>query len=642
MAEIDQPNSATPGQHVPSPDLYSKIEALCTSPDSVSTEYVKDDSKSPGDIAEKLYGSHHLHVSAFKAPKHRKEVTAEDLAWAKRCGHFDGTEPSELFLRAYHDLLQCLDNDPTANCVSPSLCGSTGFVPLTIIAPLNDQLRHMSNLIARARKEVFLATNFWKASGASTFVNDALRELSKRAGARGEKIVCKLMYDRGDIYQVIDNHQIVSPKGYTSKQVNLPAPDEIPNVDLQVVNFHRPPLGTFHSKFMIVDRQIATVSSNNIQDNDNVEMMTHLEGPIVDSLWETFMLSWHKPLNPPSPCRNIPAGSAPPPTYQEETFKHLFQADGSFRQPEKPILANLPEHMPNDPHYDDTIASEIDRMRSVLSPQDSESHADAVARHLNKPTNLSVKATAPAREPDLHFFPFIPIPQKNAVPMAMCSRKPYANINNDCEFVPQNEAWLSLIRNAKRNVFIQTPDLNAKPLLPELIAACKRGIEVVYYVCLGYNDLGELLPGQGGTNEMSGKFLYSHLPGPERENLKIYFYTAADQDHPIHNSFKQRSCHIKLLIVDDAVAVQGSGNQDTQSWFHSQEVNVMIDSPLICKAWREGIERNQNTRLFGRAKEDGCWYDKEGKLAEGSYGPAPSGMDRVKGVFGIIQKARGQ
>jgi hypothetical protein len=88
-----------------------------------------------------------------------------------------------------------------ANCVSPPLCGSTGFVPMTIIAPLNDQMRHMSNLIVRARKEVLLATNFWKASGASTFINDALIELSKRAGERGDRVIVKLMFDRGDIKQ---------------------------------------------------------------------------------------------------------------------------------------------------------------------------------------------------------------------------------------------------------------------------------------------------------------------------------------------------------------------------------------------------------------------------------------------------------
>lgn len=38
------------------------------------------------------------------------------------------------------------------------------------------------------------------------------------------------------------------------------------------------------------------------------------------------------------------------------------------------------------------------------------------------------------------------------------------------------------------------------------------------------------------------------------------------QAKPIHNKFKKRSCHIKLMIVDGHIAIQGSGNQDTQSW----------------------------------------------------------------------------
>ncbi len=208
--------------------------------------------------------------------------------------------------------------------------------------------------------------------------------------------------------------------------------------------------------------------------------------------------------------------------------------------------------------------------------------------------------------------------------------------------MPQNEAWLSLIRTARRDIFIQTPDLNAKTLLPALLDAVRRGVEITYYVCEGYNDLGELLPGQGGTNEMAARSLYDQLASPaEKALLKVFFYVAGDQDHPIHNSFKKRSCHIKLLIADGAVAVQGSGNQDTQSWYHSQEVNIMVDSAVVCRQWREGIERNQNTALFGRAREDGCWYDREGKLAEGSMGTNPSRLERVKGAFGMIQKARG-
>nr|POF19892.1 hypothetical protein CFP56_52141 [Quercus suber] len=591
----------------------SRIEQLCCARhQSVSQSYAEHPDKSPGDLALELYQSHHLTTPKTKLPE-RRTVSQEDLQWAKRCGNFGDSNPSDLFLHAYHDLLQPLEQDVLCNCVSPSLIGSTGFVPMTIIAPLNDQLRHMSNLIVRAKREVLLATNFWKSSGASHFINDALIELSKRAA-----------------------------QGWQSAGVDLPPPAQIPNIDFAIVNFHRPMLGTFHCKFMICDRSVATVSSNNIQDNDNLEMMSHLEGPIVDSLWDTFVISWHNKLDPFLPCRDSPAAQKPPPTYQEPTFTELFDESGAFRKPEEPIEDDLREHMPGEPHYDSTIADEIQRLRSVLRPLPQESHADAVARHLNKPTGLTISATAPAREPNLHFFPFIPVPPTPAVPMAMASRKPYGSMNNESAFVPQNEAFLSLIRNAQRSVFIQTPDLNAKDLLPAIIAACKRGIQVTYYVCLGYNDTGEMLPGQNGTNEMAANSLFAQLSASEQQNLLVHFYVAADQDHPIHNEFKQRSCHIKLMIVDESVAIQGSGNQDTQSWYHSQEVNVMIDSPVVCGAWREAIERNQNTARFGRARNDGCWYDDEGKLAKGSYGTSAGSFAWATGLVGAVKKAQGK
>lgn len=46
-------------------------------------------------------------------------------------------------------------------------------------------------------------------------------------------------------------------ESYTGDAVNLPRPDEIPNVDLEVMNYHRPIIGTFHAKYMVVDRRVA-------------------------------------------------------------------------------------------------------------------------------------------------------------------------------------------------------------------------------------------------------------------------------------------------------------------------------------------------------------------------------------------------
>lgn len=590
--------------------ISEKVYKWCTSEESVSSLLAKDPTLAPGKAAEKLYGKEHTSVSEKKHPNNY-DYSLEELERAYQCGKWGDTRPSELFLRIYHDALLPLEQDPLMGVVSPSLMGSSGAIPLTIIGPLPDICRHMSNLIARAEKEVFLATNYWMDSDASRLITDSLRELSKRSQARGQKAVVKIIYDRGNLKQILNNHQKVSVKEFTGEAVRLPHPDEVPGIDMEVVNFHRPALGTFHSKFMVVDRKYGVLSSNNIQDNDNVEMMVSLEGPIVDSLYDVCLVSWHNSLEPPLPSHNTPAAQGGLPTLSDQSFGKLFDSEGKLLVPErgdartlKEVAASgkkevLPMNIPGDPHYDENVAGEITRIQSNLSPHnEGESHMALINKHLNLAKHDDRAATAPDVDENNEMTPYIPHPVHKPFPMALANRKPYGAPNHACVNVPQNEAWLSAVRNAKEWVFIQTPDLNADPLLPEIIAAIKRGVEITYWVCLGYNDAGELLPGQGGTNEMVADGLHKKLQGDEHKLLKIGYYVAKDQKLPVHNKFKSRSCHVKLMVVDGHIGIQGNGNQDTQSWYHSQEVNVMIDSPTICEAWMDGIRRNQSESSF--------------------------------------------
>ncbi len=133
--------------------------------------------------------------------------------------------------------------------------------------------------------------------------------------------------------------------------------------------------------------------------------------------------------------------------------------------------------------------------------------------------------------------------------------------------------------------------------------------------------------------------LVNALSPAERKLLHVAYYVGKDQDHPIHHNFKARSGHIKLLIPDGHIGIQGSGNQDTQSWYHRQEINVLIDSGEVCRKWREGIERNQNTARFGRAGvDDGVWRDAQGKEAEGSMGRPGKVEGWFKGAVGMMKK----
>jgi hypothetical protein len=373
--------------------ISAKIHGYCNDPVSVTAELAKEPSKDPAHFADKLYGGEHIAITERKAPHHRKPATQAELQRARECGKWGGSEPSELFLQCFHDALCSLEHDPLAGMVSPSLMGSNGVLPVTVIAPVPDICRHMANLIVRAEKEVFLATNFWIYSGASRIITDAIKELSRRATARGEKVIVKVMYDRGNIKQVIDNHQMMSVQDYTAKAVQLPSPEEIPGIDMEVQNYHRPMLGTFHSKFMVVDRRMGIVQSNNIQDNDNLEMMTHIEGEIVNSLYDTALLAWSRRLDPPLPCMDWPAGNETLEMFRDPSFRALFNEDGARAVPTDRFrksdldTKDAPFPLPGrkDSAHDPDIGAEIERMQTVLSPGDGETRMQAVTRHLSKP-----------------------------------------------------------------------------------------------------------------------------------------------------------------------------------------------------------------------------------------------------------------
>lgn len=66
------------------------------------------------------------------------------------------------------------------------------------------------------------------------------------------------------------------------------------------------------------------------------------------------------------------------------------------------------------------------------------------------------------------------------------------------------------------------------------------------YLDLGFNDLGEMIPFQGGTNEQVIHSMYETLHKENKgawEKLKVYWYTAKDQAEPISATKKSRNCH---------------------------------------------------------------------------------------------------
>lgn len=114
--------------------------------------------------------------------------------------------------------------------------------------------------------------------------------------------------------------------------------------------------------------------------------------------------------------------------------------------------------------------------------------------------------------------------------------------------------------------YSQTPDFNAPEIINAVLDACRRDVICTLYVCLGYNDQGEMLPMQGGTNSR----VYSEMCATlnkegKRKNLKACWYVAKDRDRPIDAAAKERTCHVKFCCIDEQVVIAGNGNQGTPS-----------------------------------------------------------------------------
>jgi len=127
------------------------------------------------------------------------------------------------------------------------------------------------------------------------------------------------------------------------------------------------------------------------------------------------------------------------------------------------------------------------------------------------------------------FTPFIFHQSHRPFPIALVNRLPHGAPGHADTANPQDAAWIGAFRYAQKSIFIQSPTLNAKTAIEGILAACQRGIQVILWLDLGFNDSkeghGTL---QGGTNEHVVKKLYKKLReesnGSERF-LEVFWYT---------------------------------------------------------------------------------------------------------------------
>lgn len=221
------------------------------------------------------------------------------------------------------------------------------------------------------------------------------------------------------------------------------------------------------------DRQVALVNSNNINLRSNVEMMTRFEGDVVNSLYDTFVISWHTKLATPLP--NI---DKPTPARRDFIFghdEHESQARESFDH-------NSSSNAQDNVSY---LQNQLKRNQTKYSNEDHPEKSISVNKRLNVQEHIEQTATS---EEANAFHPYTFHSRHSPVPMALVNRQPHNLPGHGDVINPQNNAWLAALKYARKSVFIQSPVCNATPIVAAIADACRRNIQVTVFTGLGFND----------------------------------------------------------------------------------------------------------------------------------------------------------
>jgi hypothetical protein len=190
--------------------------------------------------------------------------------------------------------------------------------------------------------------------------------------------------------------------------------------------------------------------------------------------------------------------------------------------------------------------SDIEQTGIYSDESVSSSSVSPVTDHLNQSAKTAHETTSDKHLSDEELgkltHDFTPFIFHQPFLIALVNRLPHGLPGHTDTANPQDAAWLGAFRYAQKSIFIQSPTLNAKPAIDGIISACQRGIRVIVWIDLGFNDLteghGTL---QGGTNEHVIKKLYKKLKkekdGAERF-LEVFWYTAKGLLQPIQNMFE--------------------------------------------------------------------------------------------------------
>jgi len=203
-------------------------------------------------------------------------------------------------------------------------------------------------------------------------------------------------------------------------------------------------------------------------------------------------------------------------------------------------------------------------------------------------------------------------PRHGEVPLLYLPRVPNQNLFIHHNDNPQDQAWLKAMEVAKRKIVIMSPNFTSRAAVEMTLAAVRRGIKVLMVTSFIYQDLLEFVyPANLGSDKFAVNRMYHELRNEPvaTKRLNVCWFLGKRVQPP--KPAKNEMAHVKFMAVDDEFVIFGSGNQDSQSWYHSREENVLVDDKKETKRILSKLFGPQQTLM-------NCFHDSRGEVNLGA------------------------
>lgn len=422
----------------------------------------------------------------------------------------------------------------------------------------------------KARHEIILVTCFWAKSKSLDDLNIVLRRIiqdrQNHQSESEERLRIRICFSSRTLRQKLTHTTDI--KGYTyppstwKSLLGLPSAEDFENgrIDLVVKSLFFLPFSVMHPKFLIVDREHTFLPSCNISWEPWLEDCVHVKGDATQRVLQFYSTTWGDDL--PSIPRSDGA---------------VEQADG----------ADGPE-----------VSGEMDR--------NGPGSTCVRFKNSNSLPDIPTATLPSSHHRDPNFRPFF---WQSCAPMPK---------------TPLNLTTIQLLGLAQSQIYIQTPNITAEPVLEALIEALARGVNVKIVtgenmmkyeqIVTAFTTTASCIRSLIRRHETSrGNAFRINIPygsldisyfkplrpqlgrkaGDEEQALtpKVNEYgLEIDTDEPVQS-------HIKLTMVDETWTVLGSGNMDRASFYTSQELGVLFHSPDFARSVQESVQKVLDGRL---------------------------------------------